>query len=461
MDLLGRIPPQAISSERSVLGSMLLDKETVPVAIDILRSSDFYREDCREIFEAILGLFHQGQPIDIITVSEQLKLRGSLDRVGGLEYLSKIAEEVPTTSNVKHYAETVAEKSKLRTLLKACTDAEGMIYDNSDVGPVQERLLQVLLAVENGAKQYSIEVLAETAKSTIAERIKNKGRLPGVHSGFRFWDYKTGGLEKGLLYLFGARPSMGKTALLLCIILYFADYLKAPVLFFSLEMTAAKILDRLVSMISGIPAQKIKTGDLNTEEAKKIDFALGKIKALPLTIDDTPGLSLTEMISRAMRQKLKNPSLGLICIDHLTEVNKTGRDERVAVTDNCRGIKNLAKNLDMPVILLAQLNRAVEGRNIKRPQLSDLRESGAIEEVADVVSFLYRESYYDESLRGSREDAELIIAKCRDGETGTVPLHWYPEILTFKNPEYQSLIQNSWSHGKPAERGAENERCPF
>lgn len=460
-----RIPPQAIESEQSVLGSMILDKDTILDVIEILKPDDCYREDSREIFTAIMDLFDQAKPVDIISVSENLKLRGSLDRVGGLEYLSNISNAVPTTANVKHYARIVAEKTKLRNLLKSCSDATNMIYNNKDADSVQEKMLQALLATRDTNKQHSIEALAETAKAAIIGRIKNRGMLPGIHTGFRFWDYKTGGLEKGLLYLFGARPSMGKTALLLCIILYLSDYLKIPVLFFSLEMTAAKLIDRLISMITGIAAQDIKTGNLEPEATQIIDAALGKIKNLPLVVDDTPGLSLSEITARAMRQKLKNPALGLICVDHLSEISKQGQDERIAVSDNARGMKRLAKNLNIPVILLAQLNRAVEGRNIKRPQLSDLRESGAIEECSDVVTFLYREAYYDESKKGTREDAELIISKCRDGETGTIPLHWYPEIVTFKNPEYQpntnSRKSNKAAPPKTTERGDSDDKCPF
>jgi replicative DNA helicase len=460
-----RIPPQAIEPEQSVLGSMILEKDTILDVIDILKPDDCYREDNREIFAAIMDLFNQSKPVDIISVSENLKLRGSLNRVGGLEYLSNISNAVPTTGNVKYYAGIVAEKAKLRNLLKSCSDATNMIFNNEDAASVQEKMLQALLAVVNTNIQNSIGMLAETAKSAIDERIKNRGMLPGIHTGFRFWDYKVGGLEKGLLYLFGARPSMGKTALLLCIILYISDYLKIPVMFFSLEMTAAKLIDRIISMITGIPAQDIKTGNLEPEAAKIIDAALSKIKNLPLVIDDTPGLSLSDITARAMKQKLKNSALGLICVDHLTEISKQGQDERIAVTDNCKGMKRLAKNLNIPVILLAQLNRAVEGRGIKRPQLSDLRESGAIEEVADVVTFLYREAYYDESKKGTREDAELIISKCRDGETGTIPLHWYPEIVTFKNPEYQPNLSSRKSYNaappKTTKRGDIDDKCPF
>lgn len=458
---IGRIPPQAIEPEKCVLGSMLLDRDIVPDVMEILKPEDFYQEDHKEIFTALMDFFTQGKPTDIISTSECLKLRGTLDNVGGLEYLTNISIAVPTTTNAKYYAGIVAEKAKLRNLLKSCSDATNMIYDNADIDSVQEKMLQALLAFGNISKQYSIEVLAETAKSAIAERMKNRGKLPGLHTSFRFWDFKTGGLEKGLLYLFGARPSMGKTALLLCIILYISDYLKIPVLFFSLEMGASKIIDRLISMISGIPARDIKTGNLEPETAKIIDTALNKIKGLPLFIDDTPGLSLSEITTRSMRYKLKNPELGLICVDHLTEISKQGQDERIAVTDNCRGIKRLAKNLNVPVILLAQLSRAVEGRGNKRPQLSDLRESGAIEEVSDVVTFLYRDAYYDESKRSSKEDAELIISKCRDGETGTISLHWYPEILTFKSPELQPGISNKTKKRTSWPEASKDDSLPF
>jgi replicative DNA helicase len=249
---------------------------------------------------------------------------------------------------------------------------------------------------------------------------------PGISSSYVYLDYKIGGFEKGLLYLFGARPSMGKTALLLNIILYISSQLKMPVLFFSLEMTAGKVIDRLISMISGIPAQNIRTGNLEPRAAKAIDTAIEKIRNLPLKIDDTPGLSCSEISARVMRYKLKNPELGLVCIDHLTEMKKENRDERVAVTDNCRGLKQLAKSTELPIILLCQLNRAVEGRNNKRPQLSDLRESGAIEEVADAVTFIYREAYYDESKRSKCEDTELIVSKCRDGEDRYSPPSMVP-----------------------------------
>lgn len=418
---------------------MLLDADIIPEVMEIIKPNDFYKSANLEIYSAISDMVRLNQPVDIITVSERLNVNGTLDQIGGLEYLSNITSSVPTTRNAKYYSGIVLEKSKLRQLLKSCAEASNMAYDNQSSSAIQERMLATLLESKSENKLIGIESLAKAVKLNIEDRIKNKGTLPGIPTHFRYWDYKTKGLEKGLLYVLGARASMGKTALLLCIILYITKYLKIPVQFFSLEMKATKIVNRLTSMISDIPSQNINLGNIDTSEMKRIESALKVVEDLPLVIDDTPGLSLSELTARAMRQKLKNPNLGLICIDHLSEMDKEGKDERIAISDNCRGIKRLAKNLDIPVILLTQLNRAVEGRNSKKPQLSDLRESGAIEEVADVVSLLYRDSYYDESKRGNREDAELIVAKCRDGETGSVNLHWYPSILTFKNPEYQPI----------------------
>lgn len=437
--LLGRIPPQNIEAEQSVLGSMLLDRETIPAVTEILKSEDFYREDHREIFEAILDLFDKAEPIDLITVSEQLKLRGTLDAVGGLEYLTHIATSVPTTANAKYYSRIVEEKSILRNLIKASSEIVNMGYEASEeVSYVLDKAEKSIFDIlqKRNLKGFTPikEVLIETF-NRLEELYNNNGIVTGIPTGFTDLDYKLSGLQNSDLILIAARPAMGKTAFALNIAQHAAVHAKVPTAIFSLEMSKEQLVNRILSNEAMIDSHKMRIGKLEDDDWQKIARALGPLSEAPIYIDDTPGTSIMEIRAKCRRLKLEK-NLGLVVIDYLQLMQGRGKSEnrQQEISEISRSLKILAKELNVPVITLSQLSRGPESRTDHRPMLSDLRESGAIEQDADIVMFLYRDDYYNPDTE-KKNIAEVIVAKHRSGSTGTVELVWLGQYTKFANLE--------------------------
>jgi len=437
---LGRIPPQNIEAEQSVLGAILLDKEVLTSVIEIISSEDFYRDDHKEIFDAIIDLYEKGEPIDLITVAERLKLRGTLDSVGGLEYLTSLANIVPTTENAKHYAKIVEEKAILRKLIKVSTNIINMGYEASEevayVLDKAEKGIFDLLQKRNTQGFVPIKDVLVDTFNRLEELYNSKGYITGIPTGFIDLDYKTAGLHNSDLILIAARPAMGKTAFVLNIAQHAAIHSKIPVAIFSLEMSKEQLVNRMLSSEAMVDSQKMRTGKLEDSDWQKVARALGPLSEAPIYIDDTPGASIMEIRAKCRRLKIEK-NLGLIVIDYLQLMQgKSGRSEnrQQEISEISRSLKILAKEINVPVITLSQLSRAPEQRQDHRPILSDLRESGAIEQDADIVMFLYRDDYYNPDT-DKKNVAEVIIAKHRAGSTGTVELAWLGQYTKFANLE--------------------------
>ncbi|NLI57801.1 MAG: replicative DNA helicase [Clostridium sp.] len=436
---LGRIPPQNIEAEQSVLGASLLDKEVLSTITEIIDVSDFYREDHKEIFEAIMDLYERGEPIDLITVSEQLKIRGSIDAVGGLEYLTNLVNAVPTTANAKHYAKIVEEKSILRRLIKTSSEIINMGYDETEeVEYILDRAEKGIFDISQKRNSQGFvqikDVLIETF-DRLEELYNNKGNVTGIPTGFVDLDHKTAGLHNSDLVLIAARPAMGKTSFVLNIAQYAAIHSQVPVAIFSLEMSKEQLVNRMLCCEAMVDAQKMRTGQLEDSDWQKIAKALGPISDAPIYIDDTPGVTSAEIRAKCRRLKLEK-DLGLVIIDYLQLMQGRGRSEsrQQEISEISRSLKILAKEINVPVIALSQLSRAPEMRSDHRPILSDLRESGAIEQDADIVMFLYRDDYYNPETE-KKNVAEVIVAKHRSGSTGTVELAWLGQYTKFANLE--------------------------
>jgi replicative DNA helicase len=421
------------------LGASLLDKEVLSTITEIIDVSDFYREDHKEIFEAIMDLYERGEPIDLITVSEQLKIRGSIDAVGGLEYLTNLVNAVPTTANAKHYAKIVEEKSILRRLIKTSSEIINMGYDETEeVEYILDRAEKGIFDISQKRNSQGFvqikDVLIETF-DRLEELYNNKGNVTGIPTGFVDLDHKTAGLHNSDLVLIAARPAMGKTSFVLNIAQYAAIHSQVPVAIFSLEMSKEQLVNRMLCCEAMVDAQKMRTGQLEDSDWQKIAKALGPISDAPIYIDDTPGVTSAEIRAKCRRLKLEK-DLGLVIIDYLQLMQGRGRSEsrQQEISEISRSLKILAKEINVPVIALSQLSRAPEMRSDHRPILSDLRESGAIEQDADIVMFLYRDDYYNPETE-KKNVAEVIVAKHRSGSTGTVELAWLGQYTKFANLE--------------------------
>lgn len=434
---LGRIPPQNIQAEQSIIGCMLLDKDIIPMVTEILKGEDFYREDHKEIFEGIMDLCEKAEPVDLITVSEQLKSRGSLQNVGGLEYLSNMATSVPTTANARHYAQIVEEKSILRRLIKTSSNIMNMGYEASEEVAIvldkAEKGIFDLLQKRSSQGFTHIKEVLELTFNKLEELYNNGGEITGIPTGFTDLDQKTSGLQNSDLILVAARPAMGKTSFALNIAQYAAIYKKIPVAIFSLEMSREQLVNRVLCSEVMIDSHRIRTGKLEDNDWKKIARALGPISEAPIYIDDLSGNSVMEIRAKCRRLKLEK-NLGLIVIDYLQLMQGRGRNEnrQQEISEISRSLKILAKEINVPIVALSQLSRGPESRSDHRPMLSDLRESGAIEQDADLVMFLYRDDYYNPDTE-KQNIAEVIISKHRNGSTGTVELRWFGEYTKFAN----------------------------
>lgn len=430
-----RIPPQNTEAEQSVLGSMLLDREVIPVVTENLGSEDFYREDHKEIYESIVDLFEKAEPVDLITVSDQLKSRGSLDSIGGLEYLSNIASAVPTTANIKYYLQIVKEKSILRKLITASTDIINISYEAKDeiayiLDKAEQNIFSILQHRDAKGFVHIKDVLLDTF-NRLEELYNQNDVITGIPTGFPDIDFKTAGLQNSDLILVAARPSMGKTSFALNIAQYAGIHAHIPVALFSLEMSREQLVSRMLCSEAMVDSHKIRTGNLDEEDWQKLGQALGPLSEAPIYIDDTAGATVMDIRAKARRMKLEK-NIGLIVIDYLQLMQ--GRDKRESrqqeISEISRSLKVLAKELKVPVVALSQLSRAPETRQDHRPVLSDLRESGAIEQDADIVMFLYRDDYYNEDSE-RKNIVEVNFAKHRNGSTGSVELVWVAQYTKF------------------------------
>jgi len=436
-EVVSKIPPNDIVAEQAVLGSMLADKDATVKAIEILKPDDFYRDDHKEIYSAMLELYGLGEPIDFLTLRNNLSQRGSLEKVGSEMYLSTLIDSVPTTSNIESYVKIVEEKAVLRSLIKAANDILAMGYaSNEEVSAIIEKTEKKIFDVlqNRNSKGYaSIKDILVDTFDNIEKLYKKKSKVSGIESGFNDLDLKTSGLNPSELILVAARPAMGKSAFVLNIAHHVAMNVKVPVMIFSLEMSKEQMVNRILCSEAEVDSMKVRTGDLESEDWIKLGKASGNLAESPIYIDDTPGLSPAELRAKCRKAKLEK-DIGLVIIDYLQLMEGKGRSEsrQNEISEISRSLKLLSKELNIPVIALSQLSRAPEARPDHRPILSDLRESGSIEQDADIVMFLYRDDYYNPDTE-KKNVAEVIIAKNRSGSTGTVELAWIGKYTKFAN----------------------------
>lgn len=432
-----KVPPHDIEAEQAILSSMFIDKEAVAAAMELLKSDSFYRPDHQLIFEAAMELYSAGKPIDIITVKSRLEDKGVFEQVGGIAYIAQIASAVGSSVNARHYAQIVEQKAVLRRLIKTTTEISQECYDGkNNLNTIMENAEKGIFDIMNGRTSGEMSHIREVTVSAfekIEDIYKNKGKLTGVATGFADFDAKTAGLQRSDLILLAARPSMGKTAFALNIAQNAAIRHNVPVAIFSLEMSKEQLVNRMLCSEAMIDAQKLRTGELMDDDWPKLIQAMGPLSQANIYIDDTPGVSPMDIRSKCRKMKLEK-GLGLILIDYLQLMSGDGKIEsrQQEISAISRSLKAIAREMDAPVIALSQLSRACEQRSDHRPMLSDLRESGAIEQDADVVAFLYRDEYYFPETE-AKNQAELIIAKQRNGPTGTVNLAWLGQYTKFGN----------------------------
>lgn len=437
---LGKVPPHDVEAEQAVLGSMLTDKDAVISAIEVLKEEDFYRTDNRAIYEAILNLYNRAEPVDIITVKAELESLGKFEQVGGLEYLASLPDKVPTTANATKYIKIVEEKSTLRNLIKTANEIIELGYDpTEDVSDIMEGAEKKIFNImqNNDKKSYvPIKDVLVDSFTQLEELYNRKQHITGVPSGFTELDYKTAGFHSSDLVLIAARPAMGKTAFALNIATNAAVRANVPVAIFSLEMSKEQLVNRILCSEAMVDSNKVRTGKLEEDDWTKLAGSIGPLSEAEIYIDDTPGISITEIRAKCRKLKLEK-NIGMVVIDYLQLVqgsNKRNGSREQEISEISRSLKILAKEIGVPVIALSQLSRAAEQRPDHRPMLSDLRESGAIEQDADIVMFLYRDDYYNKDSE-KKDIAEVIIAKHRGGSTGTVELLWLGNYTKFVNLE--------------------------
>ena len=430
--LIKRILPHSIEAEQSVIGSMILDRDAILVASEILTSDDFYQKQYGIIFDAMVELCNEGKPVDLVTLQNRLKEKELPPDISSMEYVRDLISAVPTSANVKYYAKIVSEKAVLRRLIKANEEIANTCYlekENTEIILEEaEKKLFNILQRRNNEEYVPIQQVVLNAINNIEKASKLKGSVTGIPTGFMDLDYKTSGMHPSDLVLIAARPSMGKTAFVLNIAQYMAFRKDVTVAIFSLEMSKEQLVNRLLAMESHVDSQNMRTGNLKDEDWTKLVEGADIIGKSNLIIDDTPGISIAEMRSKCRKYKLEH-NLGIIMIDYLQLMTSaggkgySGENRQQVVSDISRSLKIMAKELNVPVLCLSQLSRANEKRDDKRPMLSDLRESGAIEQDADIVLFLYRDDYYNSDSE-KRNVAECIVAKNRHGETGSINLRW-------------------------------------
>ena len=437
--LIKRVMPHSIEAEQSVVGAMLMDKDAILTAAEIVSGQDFYQTAYGVIFDSMVELFNEGKPVDLVTLQERLKEKDVPPEIASLEFVRDLVSAVPTSANVKYYAQIVADKSMLRKLIKLNDEISNTCYAGKEsleaILETTEKSMFQLLQQRNTGEYVPIRQVVLNALDRIEKASKSKGTVTGIPTGFIDLDYKLSGLQPSDLILVAARPSMGKTAFVLNIAQYVAFKKDRATAIFSLEMSKEQLVNRLFSLESQVDAQALRTGNMKDSDWEKLIEGAGIIGKSKLIIDDTPGISVSELRSKCRKYKLEY-GLDLIIIDYLQlmtgSVGKRSESRQQEISEISRSLKGLARELNVPVIALSQLSRAVESRPDKRPMLSDLRESGAIEQDADVVMFIYRDEYYNKDSEYKKQ-AEIIIAKQRNGPVGTVHLAWLGEYTKFAN----------------------------
>ena len=435
MEDMTRIPPHSVESEQSILGSILLDKDAIITVTETIKPDDFYKEAHKIIYECMITLSNKGEPIDLITLTEELRKQGHLNDIGGISYITSLSTIVPTTSNVKYYADIVKEKSVLRKLIKASNEIINLGYSGAtkieDVLEQAEKSIFDISQEKTSDDFKSINLVLMDAYDMIEKLYTNKSDVTGITTGFKDLNKKINGLQRTDLILIAARPAMGKTAFSLNLVQNAALKGDASVAVFSLEMSKEQLVQRMLSSQSSVELKKIKTGTHNDNDWPRIIDAMAVLSDAKIHIDDTPGIKISELRSKCRKLKIEK-GLDLVLIDYLQLMEGEGNNEsrQQEISKISRSLKILAKELNCPVVALSQLSRAPEQRADHRPMLSDLRESGAIEQDADIVMFLYRDEYYHADSE-SKNIGEVIIAKNRHGETGSVELVWLGEVQRF------------------------------
>ena len=433
-----KVPPHDIEAEQAVLGSMLTDKDAVISAMEVLKPDSFYREDNKAIYQAMYNLYAKSEPIDIVTVKAELTSQGNFERVGGLDYLANLPDKAPTTANVDMYIKIVDEKASLRSLISTSNELISLGYDESEkvdhiIDMAQKKVYD--LSQKRAEKGYSPlkEILVDSL-AQIEKLYNQKGSVTGIPTGFEDLDRKTAGLHNSDLIIVAARPAMGKSAFAINIAANAAIRAKVPTVIFSLEMSKEQVGNRILCAEAMVESEKIRTGKIEDNDWMKLVQTLGDLSEAPIYVDDTPGITAMEIRAKCRKLKMEH-NIGLVLVDYLQLITaSTGRNSsrEQEIAEISRSLKILAKELDVPVIALSQLSRATEKRDDKRPMMSDLRESGSIEQDADIIMFLYRDDYYNAE-SPEQNVTEIIIGKQRSGSVGTIKLAWLPNYTKFAN----------------------------
>lgn len=437
-----RVPPQNLEAEQAVLGAILLEAEALITAMEHLRAEDFYSVAHQRIYDAVVGLNEDNKPLDLVTLMSRLQDQGELEEIGGVSYLAKLSGAVPTAANVEYYAQIVAEKAMLRRLIRTATQIVSNGYaEGEDVGALLNDAEQRILELSNRRAAHGFisirDVLMEVFEK-VEHLYNHKGGVTGIPSGFPDLDKMTSGFQRSDLIIVAARPSVGKTAFALNIAQNVAVRAGETVAIFSLEMSAAQLVQRMICAESNVDAGRMRTGFLEGDDWEKLSMAIGSLSEAQVYIDDTPGITVADIRAKCRRLK-KEKGLGMILIDYLQLIQgrgKAGENRQQEVSEISRTLKQIARELEVPVIALSQLSRGVEQRQDKRPMMSDLRESGSIEQDADIVSFLYRDDYYDKETE-KKNIIEIIIAKQRNGPVGTVELVFLKQFNKFVSIDRQ------------------------
>ena len=438
--IIKRILPHSIDAEKAVIGSMIMDADAAVAASEMITGDDFYQRQYGILFDAMVELYNEGKPVDVLTLQERLKMKDVPEEFSSIEFISELVSSVPTSANVRHYAQTVSDDATLRRLIRVNEEIANTCYQHREsldeiMNTTEKRIFDVLQ--KKSTDEYvPIKDVVLSVIDKIEAAARHKGTVTGLATGFYDLDYKTSGLQPSDLILIAARPSMGKTAFVLNLAQYMCVRNHVPTAIFSLEMSKDQLVNRILSMESKVDSQSMRTGTLQPADWEKLIESAGVISTAPLIIDDTPGISITELRSKCRKYKLEN-DLGLVIIDYLqlmTGGSRKQESRQQEISEISRSLKALAREINAPVIALSQLSRACETRPDHRPMLSDLRESGAIEQDADVVMFIYRDDYYNKDT-DKKNISEVIIAKQRNGPIGTVELVWLPNYTKFANKE--------------------------
>lgn len=436
---LEKLPPQSIEAEQAVIGALLINPVTLTRVIEILKPDSFYKPSHRVLYKAIVDLYNNNEPIDVVTVSESLRDSNKLESIGGRAYVNDIALSVVTTANVEYYAKIIAEKATLRDLIQAGSEIVQRAYNDGDTDQVLDVAEQMIFAIAQKKDRQDlvpVKDIVSTSFDQIERRYNNRDELVGLSSGFYDLDNMTAGFQKSDLIILAARPAMGKTSFVLNIAEEIGIRQKAPVAVFSLEMSKEQLVQRMLCAEAEIDSNRLRTGHMETHDWASLTKAMGLLADAQIFIDDSAGCTVTEIRAKCRKLFMQYGNLGMVIIDYLQLMEGTNaKGDRVQeISAISRGLKNLARELNVPIIALSQLSRAVESRTCKKPQLSDLRESGSIEQDADIVMFIYRDEYYNPDSTENKGKAEIIIAKQRNGPVGSCELLFQSNITKFKNP---------------------------